>query len=176
MRRPRPWRAIPLVHHDGGGVVDLGPLQRGLVDGRAAVGRADARREVREQRGLVVARPAVPLHVDDVAGADGGVRGDGGARDVAGDVGVGVGGGGDVAVVEVGGGPGDAGGGVGLGGARVEAVIEGAVDEDVGEVGVGEGGGGRGEGGEEEGGARHGCGLVVREWWLVRGAGGLGLM
>lgn len=90
-------------------------------------------------------RPAVPLHVDPIAALDGRVGGGAEPVAVADDVGVGVVGGGDEAVVDGGGGPADVGGVVGDVGAWVEAVVEGAVDEDVREVGVGERWGGEGE-------------------------------
>lgn len=82
--------------------------------------------------------------MDLVAGAHGGVGSRTGAVDVADDVGVGVVAGGDEAIVNGACGPADAVGLVDLVRAGVEAVVELAVDDDVGEVGVAEDGGDEG--------------------------------
>lgn len=121
---------------DGSGVVDLGPLEFGFVDGGAPVAGAFAGREVGEYGAWVVHGPSGPGDGDVVAGADDGVGGDGFGVAMAGHVGGEVVGEVDPAIV---GGvvrPGDAVGEVRLVGARVVAFVFEAIDVDVGDVGV----------------------------------------
>ena len=131
--------------------VDLDPLERGLVGGRAL---AIALGDVGEHGTDVAFGPLGPLEVDLAAGLDG--AGGGGCLGVlvADDVGVGVGVGGDEAVVEVLGGPG---GGLRdllalLGeveGRDIVALVVGAVGEVAGDGAVGGSGGRKGSDGKD---------------------------
>jgi hypothetical protein len=171
VRSPLPRWTFILLDKCRLGVVDFRPPQLGFIHGETPVCCADAGREVREDGARVVVRPAVPLHVDVIPRADGGVRGGRCGGEVARDFGGGVVGWADEARVGVGRRPGNARGGVWASGPGVVARVDGAVDDDVGQVGVGEDGGGDERGcGEEDARRRE------AQWWYAhsereRGAG-----
>ena len=119
-----------------------------MLVGRSAAVRGvewRTRGEVGEDRARVSLRPAVPLYVDIIASANGGVRRNGCGGEVADDFGRGVVGGADKAGVGVGGRPAYPCGVIGSVRTRVVAVVERAVDDNVGEVRVGENKGGESE-------------------------------